>query len=457
MKRHDRKTMESNIDQSGEGINVNINAGDSRIRIGNITGGDAYSAQDGGIINNVEGDQYNIAINRITGKPIPLQLQIRPENFTGRTELIQSLKQDIQPGQSISICAMGGMGKTALANEVLHQMVDDGELLKRFPDGVIFFTFSSQPQVDSALEHIARSYGVDTQQDLQNAASQALSNKEALVFLDGCEDTDQLNLITNIINRCGLLITSRKRTDAKGKLYDLSVLSEDESITLIRKWIGNLAQNEQVTKEMCQLVGHWPIALNLIGNYLKQTNETIEDYFDWLKESPFDALHQGEEREESITLLIERTMARLSPDGVRILTIAGALAQHPFAREVAQRLLTENWNRWHRQLENVLPWLFSQNKNRQIENNKQYWRRELNGLVVYGLLLNQGEGNYRIAHPLIHRYAQDMARDVCMTRPLAIFYTNLIRKTEQEGLDKLYLLDSQRLHILAIATQCEEV
>jgi hypothetical protein len=50
---------------------------------------------------------------------IPLDKPPRPENFVGREEDLISLLNDLQPGRVVTLCGPGGMGKTAIAIEVI--------------------------------------------------------------------------------------------------------------------------------------------------------------------------------------------------------------------------------------------------------------------------------------------------------------------------------------------------
>ena len=172
------------------------------------------------------------------GRDVPFQLPSRPEKFVGRADLIRSLKDEVAVGERLSICAIGGMGKTAVVSETLHRLADEAVLLSRFPDGVLFHSFYTQPMTDQALTHIARSYGVDTRQDLVSAVTQALSGKQALIVLDGCEAADRLDQVTCHLGRCGVVITTCLRSDVQGKRYDLGTLPLAEGVEVIQQWAG---------------------------------------------------------------------------------------------------------------------------------------------------------------------------------------------------------------------------
>ena len=62
------------------------------------------------------------------------------------------------------------MGKTALTWEALRQLEAERQLFRRFPDGVIFFSFYGRPQAALALEYIALSYDAEPRPTLQGDA-----------------------------------------------------------------------------------------------------------------------------------------------------------------------------------------------------------------------------------------------------------------------------------------------
>ena len=64
---------------------------------------------------------------------IPLQRPPRDEHFVNREQELSQLLNNLQPGQVSTLCGPGGIGKTALAAEVLINDV----ILEWFPEGLI--------------------------------------------------------------------------------------------------------------------------------------------------------------------------------------------------------------------------------------------------------------------------------------------------------------------------------
>ena len=422
---------ESGVNQAGH-ININIGGRETRVSLEDIVGGDQYKVDGRGTINTAKGDLYiikgNYVVHAETDQQIPLQLPSRPEQFTGRGELVADLKRGLVAGCAVSICAIGGMGKTAVASEALHQLTDEQLILDRFPDGVLFFSFYGTLQADKALEHIVRSYGVDTRQSLTSAVRQALSGREALIVLDGCEEADDLARVTDELNRCGVLVTSRKRTDRQRVHYDLARLSAAEAEQLVRNGAGEWAADEVATAALCVRLGHWPIALRLAARYMQAMGETAAEYDTWLQENLFEALvlDEGERGRDNIALLLRRSVAQLSETGGKVLQIGGLLALRPFGRGVVQAVLAGEY---------------------------AAWRQGLNQAVNYGLLVKSGR-EYEVSHPLVYGYAREMvAGEKGLTAEVARFYVRLIKETELKA-ESLQVLDGQKEHVLAVGRGC---
>ena len=54
-----------------------------------------------------------------------------------------------------------------------------------------------------------------------------------------------------------------------------------------------------------------PLAVRLVGRYLAETGEGASVYLAWLAATPLDALNQGARRQESVPLLLERSLAEV--------------------------------------------------------------------------------------------------------------------------------------------------
>ena len=178
--------------------------------------------------------QGDFIYNEATKVRLPFQRPPKVPHFTGREAELAALLQDLQPGRAVTICGPGGMGKTALAAEAIWQLAPGSDPPQRFPDGIIFHTFYHRPQAALALEAIARAYGEDPRQSPLDAAKRALAGRMPLIVLDGAEACDDLQTVLSVTGSCGVLITTRRHSDAPEDFSDLPPLPEDKAIELFR-------------------------------------------------------------------------------------------------------------------------------------------------------------------------------------------------------------------------------
>lgn len=362
-----------------------------------------------------------------TARQIPLQRPPRATHFTGRDQELERLVEALQPGQAVTLCGPGGVGKTALAAEAIWTLAPGDDPPDRFPDGLFFHTFYNQPEAGLALEALARAYGEEPRPSPAAAAQRALAGRTALLVLDGAENADDLGAVLAVRGGCGVLVTSRRRQDALAGWEDVRPLPDPQAVALLQAWGGAYAADETAARRICELVGGLPLAVRLAGRYLAQRQEGAADYLEWLEETPLVALHHGQRQRDSVPLLLALSLEQVSEAARAGFSVMGVLALAPFSREAVAAAL---------------------------EVSPAEAGRGLGELVDYGLLLRE-EGRYQASHALAHTYARRRlpVADEVKGR-LAAYYEALAREAnkllgteaEQEGLSRF---EADRLNILA--------
>jgi tetratricopeptide (TPR) repeat protein len=381
-----------------------------------------------GIVITGEGSRVNIIHQYPDVAPhIPMQRLPRATHFTGREKELNQLLSDLQPGRVVTLCGPGGVGKTALAAEAIWALTLGDAPPEHFPDGIIFHSFYNQPNAALALEAIARAYGEEPQPVPAVAAKRALAGRRALLVLDGAENTDNLEAVLAVASDCGVLITTRRHSDAPAGWQDLHPLPNPQAVKLLQAWGGARAADENIARSICEMVGGLPLAVRLAGRYLAQREEDAANYLAWLEETPLAALDHGERQIDSISILLERSLARVTQAACTSLGIIGRLALAPFSREVMAAAL-----------ETSLP----------------QTGRVLGELVDYGLLLRE-ETRYQVSHALVHTYARlRMALPADVSTRLAAYYDAFAREQRELGPAGYAVLDAERPHLIAVLTQC---
>ncbi|MFL5696157.1 MAG: tetratricopeptide repeat protein [Ktedonobacteraceae bacterium] len=336
--------------------------------------------------NVVSGAQYiGTQINYGSGGPsqqrLPLQRPRRAEHFVDREAERARLLADLKAGRVVTVCGLGGMGKTALVAEVLWTLAPAETAPAAFPDGLLFYSFYGQPVVTIALEQLARVLGEEPVPTPALATQRALSGRRVLLVLDGAEEADHLGQMLAVCGDSAVLLTTRRRGDAPDPAYriDLQALPEHEAVRVVQAFGGEQAADMSATSRICECVGNLPLALRLVGRYLAEQEEEASAYLAWLQNTPLSALDQGTSRQESVPVLLERTTLRLSATAQQVLRLVGLLALSAFDRELVAQTL---------------------------ELSEEDARRALAELVNYGLLVRQ-QSRYEVSHPLIHTYARE--------------------------------------------------
>jgi tetratricopeptide (TPR) repeat protein len=378
----------------------------------------------------------------------PLQRPPRADHFIGRETELAHLQNNLKPGQVVTLCGPGGIGKSALAAEAVWTLAPHDAPPDRFPGGVIYHDFYSHPQATLALEHIVRSFDEELQPTPRDAAQRVLAEQPVLLVLDGAEQVDDLSEVLAIRGNCGVLITSRQDKDVIER-YDIAPLPLNEAVSLLSAWGWVQTLDETAARQICELVGGSPLAVRLAGHYLAAHRIGMTDYLEWLQQTPLRTLNQSRRCEESIFLLLEHSLTRASEIARQVIGGVGLLAIAPFGQEVMAEALARGTQQGFL---GTIRRIFKQKP----EEPTPEVSLALDELVSYGLLQWVGQG-YKVSHPLIHTYArQRMTALAGATRRLVDYYTTLVGEQILLGLDGYARLDAERPHLMGILARCIE-
>ncbi|BCL82285.1 tetratricopeptide repeat protein [Ktedonobacteria bacterium brp13] len=317
----------------------------------------------------------------------PQMLPLRAQSFVGREEdlawLLQHMKNGTA-GTTLAICGPGGMGKTALAAEALHQLIDQEDGLVRFPDGVFYHSFYASPSLSIVFEELARVFGEQSVGDPRRVTLRALSRRRALLVFDGVEVLENTLPLWELGGRNVVIVISRRQSDAPNLAHylDLQLLSLEQGIALVQKIAQSRAADRESVASLVQAIGGYPLALQLIGSYLASRGEEVTEY---LEQFEADRLHvleqpelsQGEHQYLSVQLVLQHTYDSLSSREQQLLALTGMFALAPFPQELVQPILN-------------LP---------------MHQVRQALGALVNLSLLRRPEQSYEVSHPLVHTFA----------------------------------------------------
>ena len=209
---------------------------------------------------------------------IPLQPAIR---LVGRDNELNSLKQRLYAGGSVALTALNGLpgvGKTALAIELAH----DHEIRAHFHDGILWAALGPEPNMLGLLSRWGAMFGISSTEmaNLSDSEAWAIALRRAiglrsmlLVIDDAWRIEDALTLkVGGPI--CAHLVTTRfpniATAVATGGASPIQELGEDDSMSLLRMLAPKVVEHEeQKAHDLVHAVGGLPLALTLMGNYLR--------------------------------------------------------------------------------------------------------------------------------------------------------------------------------------------
>jgi tetratricopeptide (TPR) repeat protein len=213
---------------------------------------------------------------------VPRQLPAPAQVFTGRTSELADLDgiHDASTVVIVAINGMAGVGKTALAVQVAHQMLD------RYPDGQLFVDLHghtagvSPMEAGEALDRMLRSLGVLGERIPASFEERAglyrsrLADQRMLIVLDNAAAEAQVTPLLPGAPGCLVLVTSRHRLAGLDHTHALTLdtLPSADAITLLRRIAdeSQLAdQPPEALAELVELCGRLPLAIRIAAARLR--------------------------------------------------------------------------------------------------------------------------------------------------------------------------------------------
>lgn len=223
--------------------------------------------------------RYQTGWAKAASAVVPRQLPASTADFVGREELLNDLSAFLSaPGEArfVPVAILngkGGVGKTALAVQVAH------DLHQSFPDGTLFVQLreaDGQPlDPFEVMAGFLRALGMAPAMVPADAAERAalyrscLGDRQALIVLDDAATSSQVLPLLPGGPKCAVVITSRSLLSALPGTRHIEVgdLDDRASVAMLARIIGEdrVRSEEHSALVLARLCGYLPLALRIAG------------------------------------------------------------------------------------------------------------------------------------------------------------------------------------------------
>lgn len=266
----------------------------------------------------------------------------RDENFVGREAEIQlTLKYLINKKQYAitGVIGNGGVGKSAIANEIIHIIQDSwrgkpSDYLKEkvFVDGIMWIKLEQEQTLELVFEEqIIKQLGVKLSlKNFDMELHKLLLGRDILIVLDSAEQNQPIfNELMKLFNNYPILITSRKKY-AGIKMLELDTLYAKESFDLFQNHLDQpipKEEEESITKFCVETLGGLPLAIKIIANYMKESRRKLSE----VKQNLLDIKIDDPFREETVSVdsVFELSYSTLTPNAQKVFAM-GSVFIYPF-------------------------------------------------------------------------------------------------------------------------------
>jgi tetratricopeptide (TPR) repeat protein len=219
------------------------------------------------------------ATTHIDDSTLPLRPRAR-EQLVGREQLLSNLQQTLLHDEPVAVALYGlpGVGKTALAVQLSHNRA----IREAYPDGILWAGVGPQPNLLAHLSRWGSLLGLTpaelstctTLEMMARLLRLAIGTRRLLLVIDDVWTIDESLAFQVGGPHCSYLLTTRFARIALHfagtSALQVSELNEEEGLQLLTNLapIAVAASPEQ-SRELVQAVGGLPLALTLLGNYLR--------------------------------------------------------------------------------------------------------------------------------------------------------------------------------------------
>jgi len=232
--------------------------------------------------NKIRNDLIRVLPSLNTREPLKISAtmpSMAPPTLSGRLfgseRLLQEMKEQLLKKKSLGIIGLPGVGKTAIAATLAH----DPEILEHFQPNVFWADFGLKPDVLDILGKLATALNIQSEsiadsitiEARQEAIRRKISACPMLLVIDDAWGESEVRELKKL--NCTYIITTTCRYVAAclaDKPFWIEELNEEDGLSLLATLAHKAVEvNNNLAKKLVSAVGGIPLALILIGKYLK--------------------------------------------------------------------------------------------------------------------------------------------------------------------------------------------
>lgn len=353
------------------------------------------------------------------------------EDLIGRDQLLPQLRAylcaDTTPGL-VALYGLPGVGKTTLAVALAH----DQAIQDHFEDGILWAGLGPHPDIFGLLNHWGALLGV-TESESQKLRTPeawmrriraAIGTRQMLLIIDDAWEIEQALAFKVGGPHCAYLFTSRFPSVALqlagNGATQVKELNDHEGVRLLARLAPQVVTDEpRIAQSLVQSVGGLPLALTLIGNYLRLQAHSGQPR---RLRAALDRLRSGEERLRLTgpQSLLERSPGLAEGSPISLAAII-EISEQQLPQEARQALRALS-------LFPARPNSFSEEAALAV---CQTPAETLDILSDTGLLESHGPGRYTL-HQTIADYARAYLSDPAAPARLAAYFAAYVEQHEND-------------------------
>ncbi|MFY1691380.1 FxSxx-COOH system tetratricopeptide repeat protein [Plantactinospora sp. WMMB782] len=268
----------------------------------------------------------------------------RNPNFTGREDLLDHLHHQLQTVRQTAVLpqalhGMGGIGKTQLAIEYVHQHSGDYDLIWWVPA-------EQDGQILASLTELAQRLDLDVGPEANRAVPAvraALSTGQVpyaswLLVFDNAESPTDVSRYFPTGGAGKILVTSRNPEWAwLGQAIEVDVFSRDESRTFLRMRNPDLSDAD--TDRLAEALGDLPLAVEQAAAWRAATGMPVDEYLELLRDKHMELLDDSSSLDDrrSVAAAWKLSLEKLREvnDGAfQLLQVCSFFAPAPISRDL---------------------------------------------------------------------------------------------------------------------------